>query len=177
MAKNELPTIEYLRQCFDANFETGILIWRERPRDHFNSDRAWKSSNSKFCGLRAGGLKPNGYYNVKISQKWFKVHRVIFAMAKGKWPTHTVDHINGKRSDNRLLKLRDISFQENMKNKAIHGNNTSGMIGVCWHKASNKWQAQIGVHYLGLFDTQELAFVARKSAEKEYGYHENHGRQ
>ena len=51
-------------------------------------------------------------------------------------------------------------------------NNTSGYIGVHYHKKSQKWAAVIGKdrkqHHLGLFDSKEQAFQARKTAETRY---------
>ena len=48
--------------------------------------------------------------------------------------------------------------------KISQSTNTSGYRGVCLHKASNKWQAQIRIDgkrkYLGSFDTPELAYEA-----------------
>jgi hypothetical protein len=30
-----LPSIEYLRECFEVDFETGVLRWKVRPVSHF----------------------------------------------------------------------------------------------------------------------------------------------
>jgi hypothetical protein len=51
-------------------------------------------------------------------------------------------------------------------------NNTSGCIGVVWHKYANKWMARITVNnediYLGLFINKQDAINARIEAEKKY---------
>ncbi len=65
-----------------------------------------------------------------------------------------------------------------MKQGRIKTNNTSGITGVYWHKGANKWMAFIKINYkqiyLGTFTEFDEAVCARKLAEKEYGFHENH---
>lgn len=83
-----------------------------------------------------------------------------------------VDHINGDSSDNRLENLRLATNTQNARNRGKSKHNTSGYKGVFWHKATNKWTAQIGVDrkriYLGIFDTPELAHRAYCEAAKVY---------
>lgn len=49
--------------------------------------------------------------------------------------------------------------------------NSSGVIGVSWHEASQKWHARIGINgsriELGRFDNLDDAIVARLQAEKD----------
>ena len=101
-------------------------------------------------------------------------------MVYGEW-IDEVDHIEGTRNDNRLAKLRDGSNGQNRKNTKLPRNNTSGAIGISWAKNINKWKAYINFDGkrigLGYFDDINDAIFARKSAEAEYGYHPNHGRQ
>lgn len=75
--------------------------------------------------------------------------------------------------------LRKASIKENAKNQGISINNTSGVVGVCWHKGKSKWIASIHfegkIKHLGYFSNFDDAVVARKAAEPIYGYHPNHG--
>ncbi len=102
------------------------------------------------------------------------------AMDAGEWTLEETDHISGVRTDNRLGNLRSVSGAENNKNKQIPSDNTSGTIGVHWHKRSGKWQAQIKAdgkrEHLGYFHNKDDAKAARLSAEARLGFHENHGR-
>ena len=54
------------------------------------------------------------------------------------------------------------------------------MTGVSWSNTFNKWKAQIKYKYkpysLGYFDKKSDAIAARKAAEKDFGFHPNHGR-
>lgn len=119
-----------------------------------------------------------GYSRVRIGDKLFKTHRVIWLLVHGFQPNH-IDHINGDRSDNRLANLRNITQYENALNQKLRADNVSGCSGVNWHN-SNRWIAQIrdrGKYvYLGSFKVLFDAVAARKSAELKYGYHPNHGR-
>jgi hypothetical protein len=95
-------------------------------------------------------------------------------------PKMTSTTSNGIRDDNRLVNLRDVTHKENLRNQKLSSSNKSGMTGVSWNKALNKWRALITVDYkmkhLGVFINIEDATQARKKAEKKYGYHANHGR-
>jgi hypothetical protein len=51
---------------------------------------------------------------------------------------------------------------------------------VHWYKKDSVWQAEIMVNrktrYLGRFANFEDAAAARKAAEIDFGFHQNHGR-
>ena len=76
--------------------------------------------------------------------------------------------------------MREATNQENTKNRCLPITNTSGRIGVYWHKPCGKWQARITGNgknlHLGLFDNFEDAVYAREQAEVKYDYHPNHGK-
>ncbi len=66
-----------------------------------------------------------------------------------------IDHRDGNGLNNQRSNLRFCTHAENMRNRNIQKNNTSGYKGVSWNKNARKWQAVIkynGTHiYLGLF--------------------------
>lgn len=126
-------------------------------------------------GQEAGALSGRGYRNIRIEGKYYLAHRLIWKLLYGEDPEE-IDHINGNRSDNRITNLRSVCHYENMRNRKRGSDNTSGVMGVSWHKVNSKWRARIGEELLGDFDKFEDAVAARKQAEKELGYHPNHGR-
>lgn len=85
-----------------------------------------------------------------------------------------VDHIHGEltRHDNRKENLRICTHAENKRNVNIQSNNTSGVTGVGFDKANNKWLAHITINqkqiFLGRFVNFEDAVAARKEAEDKY---------
>jgi hypothetical protein len=167
--------------------ETGKLFWKERPLDMFSESfpggahKNAKRWNERFANKEAFSLDGSGYVHVGIFGRLYRAHRICWLLHHGEWPTDQVDHINGNKSDNRIANLRDVSYAENQRNQKRREDNSSGVIGVCWHKRKKKWVATIQVggrqKYIGHFDSVDLAADARAAASREFGYHENHGRE
>jgi len=132
------------------------------------------------AGDKINSLSTHGYINSMINGKRYLMHRLAWLYVYGGFPIGDIDHINGDRKDNRISNLRVASALENSRNKKIPSNNTSGLMGVRWDKARSKWRVLIGVKgfevHLGRFTDKWDAMCARKSAERKYGFHENHGR-
>lgn len=89
----------------------------------------------------------------------------------GKWPDQ-IDHVNGKKDDNRIINLRETDHSGNQCNRFVQANNTSGYKGVNFHLRWKKWQARIGygkkrVH-LGYFQTKEEVYAAYCAAAPKY---------
>ena len=112
----------------------------------------------------------HGYIVSDTYNRHTKLHRLILNPDK----EFDVDHINGNKTryDNRKCNLRICTRGQNCCNKVDMSNNTSGCIGVTWHKRSNKWMARITLNsqdiYLGLFNDKQDAINARLEAEKKY---------
>lgn len=163
--------------------ENDTLYWKERPLSDFKNNNICKGWNAKLANKKAGGIAGKGYYRICITfegiRKQYNVHNILWAMRKGSWALGEIDHINHNRLDNRDENLREVTSQGNNKNKSIHINNTTGMTGVTWDKHYKKWRSTIGVNsrrvHLGRFSSFEDAVRARKKAQKQYGFHENHG--
>lgn len=184
--KTYLPSPETLRKLLDYNPETGGLTWNPRTPDLFNGGKndpehvcaRWNSRLAGKPAFTAGN--GHGYFRGAIFNRKFSAARVIWAMETGAWPTGQIDHINGIRTDNRIKNLRDVSHAENMRNHARQKRNSSGVTGVHFNKAQGKWVASIHANgkslHLGYFTSKSDATVARRSAEREHGFHENHGR-
>lgn len=83
-----------------------------------------------------------------------------------------VDHMNRDKIDNRLSNLRLATRGENGKNISLKINNKSGMAGVRYDKATNKWQVRITVDrkivHIGRYKSLEDAMAARVNAELKY---------
>lgn len=79
-----------------------------------------------------------------------------------------VDHVSGDGLDNRRANLRAVTHTQNMQNRKMHKNNTSGFKGVT--RDGNKWRASIRanrvLYRLGYFGTPEEAAHAYDEASR-----------
>ena len=182
--------IDLLRRLLRYDPATGQLTWLKRTPDLFTEGKKTAEQNCDSWNARFAG-KP-ALYNTStydclrgtIFNRTFLAHRVCWALHYGSWPTDQIDHINGNPFDNRIENLRNVSNRENNRNKGLtrgkERKNTSGRIGVYWVKKTRRWCAQIVVNGkqigLGTFVDFDAACAARAAAEKEHGFHPNHGR-
>jgi len=180
----DLLPIKWLHECFELDADTGILVWKARPVHHFKAPKYQKRHHTLYAGKEVGNTSSEGYRVVRVTWngkrlEW-KQHRIVWAMHYGYWPTKNIDHIDGNKANNVITNLREVTDQENAKNRGIPKNNTSGHIGVHWDKFTSKWKASIQVNgeriLIGRYINIEDASAARQAAEIEYGFHENHGK-
>src|SRR4051812_12227613 len=173
---------DHLRDLIEYDPQTGDLRWKSRPLESFGRERIGKAWNARRAG------KPALAYSYaddarrvgNIAGKQVFAHRVALAIYHGQWPEWGIDHIDGDPGNNRISNLRLADRAMQMQNRRISDLNTSGVMGVSWHKLGQKWMAYIrapeGHRHLGLFADKAEAIRVRKAAEVELGYHPNHGR-
>lgn len=183
----KLPNIKTLRGLFcvvDKRSESYLIYNPERPRSSFKTEGAYKRYCSTLAGKRAGAIETYGGGRrevIVIGKHKYVSARVMWALRNGKdpWP-FLVDHIDGNNINNKPKNHRLVTDTENNRNKAKSKRNTSGVTGVYWRADTNKWSAIIGVNgktkKLGSFTTMAAAKKARRDAERELGYHANHGK-
>ena len=108
-----------------------------------------------MIGQKSGSLYKNGYFVVTINYKRQYLHRIIFMMHHSYMPEY-IDHIDGNPQNNKIENLRNATQSQNMGNQKLRSDNKSGIKGIGWHKAANKWRAFIAFnkkqYHLGLFD-------------------------
>jgi hypothetical protein len=163
-----------LRELLHYDSDTGRLVWKERPISLFPSRNAWRRWNGKHAGKEAfTALDDKGYKQGNVLGRHYKAHRVIWALHYGSAPDGHIDHINHDKADNRISNLRDVAKRTNHLNLSRR----AGPMGV--GRFRQRWRARIMVNYrevhLGTFDTEQEAIAARLNAQREHGFHENHG--
>lgn len=124
------------------------------------------------AGALAGGPEKRGYIQIGIDGRRYRAHRLAFLWMLGAWPVHEVDHVNGVKSDNRWLNLRDVSHQVNSQNlRAAHKKKSGLPIGTYFDPERSLWGAQIRAGqrrvHLGRFETSDLAAAAYLRAKRE----------
>lgn len=175
--KTKVVTPDLLRQLIDYDPLTGKMVWRRRDEESPWFSASW---NGRYAGTPALACTSwNGYLTGRIFNRAFTAHRVAWAITYGKWPDGEIDHINGRRDDNRIVNLRDVPRILNSRNQKLHRTNTSGVAGVSLMKAKSLWRARIRINgkmkTIGTFASFDRAVLARKAAENELEYHLNHG--
>lgn len=83
-----------------------------------------------------------------------------------------VDHVNGNGLDNRRVNLRAATNSQNCANRrGPQRNNTSGYLGVSWHKQTGKWRADVQhkgrKYHAGLFNCPTVAALHRDKLARE----------
>ncbi len=160
--------IETLREYLSYDAETGVLLWKARPRRFFSADRYWRAWNTANAGNAALTANSCGYRVGAIHNRMVGAHRVAFALHHGRWPVGRIDHVNGVPSDNRAINLREATHAENIRNSGPKKNNSTGYCGVVFNKRQRRFYAAITADYrayhLGIFDTAEEAAAAYDAA-------------
>jgi hypothetical protein len=166
--------IEYLRECFELDAENGRLFWKERPREHFSTERRWKIWNTRYSGTEALTTRhSHGYFTgsltVEGTTHHVYRHRVIYAMYHDVWPDY-VDHINNDVTDNCIHNLRSATKAQNQQNQKRKATNTSGVKGV--YVDRGYYRARIYVENkpinLGYFHDLSAAAAAYAAAAHKY---------
>lgn len=147
-------TYEQASELFSYDPETGALRWRS-------------TVNSRaVAGATAGARNNHGYLKLQFDHRPYTAHRVAWLIMTGEWPDLQVDHINGKRDDNRWANLRLASQVDNSRNQARP--NKTGFKGVT--RKGERYIASIRkgakVVHLGMFDTAQAAHAAWLDAAK-----------
>jgi hypothetical protein len=159
MRKVERITQARLRSVVRYDKDTGLftrLECKQRP---------------DVVGL-GGGPNGNGYLRLAIDGNRYYCHRLAWFYVTGKWPEE-IDHINGDRSDNRWINLRDATRQINAQNiPRANAHSKSGVRGVSWDSERCLWTVRIRVDktykYMGRFDDLEEAGRAYVAAKRKY---------
>ena len=182
-----LPSQKILNELFLYNKSTGIIIWKTRNIKWFKDGKRWsalsqmKRWNTMYSGKEAfTTIGSHGYKaSTVLGKQGVLAHRIIWKMVEGTEPSQ-IDHIDGDKTNNIYLNLRNVNNLVNGWNKKQYCTNTSGTTGVQWNKQAGKWQALImikgKIKHLGFHINKEDAIDARGKADIKYGFHKNHGR-
>jgi hypothetical protein len=153
-----LPPLERLNE---------LLEFVEIPEDKYGewSGLVWRVNRGgkARAGSVAGTPKPHSKnpdridWKVGVDGVQYVASRVIYYMTHREDPGDAeVDHKDRNPLNNNARNLRlDVNGDIQKVNSPIRRNNTSGVMGVNWHKDRRKWMARVRVEdkhkYLGLF--------------------------
>ena len=147
---------------------------------HNNYDGTWRieTSHGDFLLIDETDLdlamryswcvNARGYAHAHINHKWITLHRYLLGITD---PNVTIDHINGDPLDNRRSNLRVCTQAQNVQNRGLSKNNTSGHAGVVALK-SGHFGVKITVArkqiWLGTYKDFDDAVRVRKAGEAQY---------
>lgn len=124
-------------------------------------------------------LRPDGYLYFAYQGNYELVHRFIWLIQTGKYPTWFIDHKNNNRSDNRWENLREADNHQNAQNAKRRKDNSLGVKGVTFCSRDKMFIARIqtnGVrqtigYFYTLVEAEEAIKLARVNLHKEFANH------
>ena len=165
--------LEILNQCFEPDFENGILYFKERPREHFINQGGYTrhlKQIGKIAGSTCISLKdnePRYYREIVIYVKGSKfrryLHRSIYMMYHNIIlpSTQLIDHVDGNGLNNSINNLRLCTRAQNSWNSKR--GTTRSMTGYknVYRKNEKEWDVRITklgkLYSFGSYDTIEEA--------------------
>ena len=126
-------TIDLIKEYF--HYENGIIY-------HKKIDG---KSHQFRVNTEAGAVSGNGYRHVRLKNKTYLAHRIIFFMHHGYFPKE-IDHINKNTLDNRIENLREVTRTQNNLNQNLRKDNSSGHSGIYFSKQFNTYHARVWVN-------------------------------
>ena len=151
---------ETVRDKYNYDDKTGWLTWK---------NHRYKSMNETRSGCLC---KTSGYRVMRINNKTYKEHRIIWLWKYGYLPENEIDHINRIKDCNWISNLREAKHSCNIKNIGLKSNNKTGIVGIIRLK-NGKYEAYITNEKtinLGHFDTLLDGAKARYKGEVKYNY-------
>lgn len=127
----------------------------------------WAVSRGKVRpGDRIGSLDREGYRRVRINDKQYLEHRLVWLWHHGHFP-RILDHIDRNRDNNRIENLRLCNESQNAANSGPPVHNTSGYRGVYFDVDRSKWVARIRLvvngqrlrYRIGRYDSADEAAI------------------
>jgi hypothetical protein len=126
--------------------------------------------------MRAGVVNDRGYVKVRIAGRAYSAHRLAYLYMTGEWPKGQIDHKDLNKANNAWANLRQCLPRENLGNRGLQANNTSGLKGVSIdrRRVDRPFRAFIAKdgknRSLGSFRTADEAHAAYcRAAEQQFG--------
>jgi hypothetical protein len=149
---NNSLTAERLRELLDYDQHSGVFTWKVR------------TTTRRGVGDVAGSLTKPGYISIRVDKTRYQAHRLAWLYVHGRWPVEEIDHVNGDRSDNRIVNLREADRAQNARN----------VVGARGYSISpsGTFLAQLSLNgrtiYLGAFKTADEARAAYMAGRRLY---------
>jgi hypothetical protein len=134
----------------------------------YEHGNVWSWRKKNYWLLRKGTKTWNGYKVIRINNKNYYYHRIVYWLNNENWDiednsmNNYIDHIDNCKSNNELSNLRCVSHQHNLFNQNALGYSLQG----------KKYVSRLCVNgkfiYLGSHETEEQARDAYLEGKKKY---------
>lgn len=161
MAKKNMSRLTHVEliAALEYDPDTGAMTRRVKSRRNANRDG------------ETGTVSTNGRRYITIEGKQYIAHRLAWFYVYGKWPENNLAPRDGNYLNLQLSNWAEETQADTTRRSKFRSSNTSGLRGVHYDKARNKWVATINVNYknkyLGRFDTTAEAGAAYEQARVE----------
>lgn len=123
--------LEYALKTFNYDPISGVVRWSE-------------GMGKRLAGRIVGSIGRSGYRMVTHYNKRFVVSRLCWLLYYGVKADGLIDHLDGDKSNNSIVNLREISHSGNAENlHKGHKDNSSGFLGVYKVKGKDLWCSQL----------------------------------
>ncbi len=147
--KTPTITLDRVNTLVAYNPLTGALTWRVQQ-------------GLARIGDEVGSVQ-HGYRKTTIDKEQIKVHRLVWFITYGAWPSGQIDHIDGNKLNNAIANLRDVSMSINMQNRYQMRRKDTDMPQGVSRLPSGKFSAHIQI---GIYQSVEEANAAYMSAKR-----------
>ena len=126
--------------------------------------KTWKSMMGRCYNLKNKHYQSYGGRGISVCTDWQDLANFVSWAEETYIEGMTMDRINNDGNyEPTNIRWADKTTQQ--LNQRIQKNNTSGFVGINWHKGNNKWVAKIKVNkiviHLGYFNSVQEAVEAR----------------
>jgi hypothetical protein len=145
----EIITQEMVKALFNYDPLTGIFTW------------AKKRSGYQIGQETGSRCIRTGYVKLQVYGKRYLAHRIAWLYVHGKLPTHSIDHINRLKHDNRIENLRDVPHVVNSANTGARKKARYNLKGVKFIRRTQSYKVEFVFngekHFLGEFADRDIA--------------------
>ena len=181
--RHKLAPVARLHELLAYDPDTGVLTGRVRLANGKSKPGQRAGSVARSSGGARWAHVKHLKRHVRVDGVLYLEHHVIWAMMKGRWARHEIDHEDTDATNNRWTNLRRATYSQNQRNRGINdGPRRTNQSGLKWvrtrrDRPRSPYQAAVCGVYLGSFKTAEAAHQAAAAyARKTQGKFFNPGR-
>ena len=132
--------------------------------------KAWRNMHSRCYNVNYTNFKHWGGRGITVCDRWKgrgNFENFLEDIGERPSPKHTLDRVDNN-GNYEPSNCKWVSYSQQLINRRVKPNNSSGLVGVSWHKGGKKWEAQFRGEYLGLYRTKQEAHSIYKAAKVAY---------